>query len=1061
MAKSSFYSGTGITNNEQNAIDGAKNAAEAARDAAQVAQAAAETAETNAETAATSASGQATIATTKASEASTSATTAATHASTATTKASEASTSATNAATSATNAATSKTNAATSETNAASSASTATTKASEASTSASTATTKASEAASSATTASTQATNAATSATNAASSETNAATSATNAASSATTASTQATNAASSATTASTQATNASSSASTATTKASEASSSASSASAAQTAAEGARDSALAAFDSFDDRYLGVKSSDPTTDNDGDALAAGMLYFSSTDTAMKVYSGSAWVDAYVSGQDYMSLTGGTMTGDITFNSTQLFDGRDVSVDGIKLDGIESNATADQTAAEIKTAYESNSDTNAFTDADHSKLSAIEASADVTDAANVNPLVDSHLNTSTASSGEYLSWNGSDYDWASVPAGYADSDVDTHLNTSGASTNQYLKWNGSDYAWSTVDLSNVDAVTVDGLDSTQFLRSDAADAATGQIDFQSMPKVTVAGFAGFEYHNTSGQWESYVGTENNAGGLRYNARQNDHTFYTNSTERMRLTTTGLGIGGIAPVTPLHISGGSATRADIQITTNATGNTSGNGFQVGYIDSVGAFNWNYENTDWYVGTNNNRRLTINGSGDLLVGKTVTTFGTEGIAAFNSADSGGSRINITNDGGTPLNLNRLTSDGDIAGFYKDGTSVGSIASRSGVVSTIVLDPRSGQGAGLTGASSALTPVDETGAEVDNDVSLGNNFNRFKDLYLSGSLSNGTTSRTVADIVGLTSSQFLRSDAADTFTGKLTYTGSNEGLEVAGIRGAGLGSQTGDYIHMYERVHIGSPSGWGSGNAPSYGLSTHGGAEFNTGSVSGAPFTFQGNTIWHAGNATGAGYVDTATGNYGTIKVDDDRGVTWAGYAIRDDWVFMSDWAGSCGIYNDTDNEWAIYIAQNAGTALYYNGTATFATVSGGAAVTGALTATGDITAYYSDERLKNFEGKIDGALDKVSKLSGYYYRENDKAKELGYENDARQVGVSAQEVEAVMPEVVKPAPVDPEYKTVQYEKLVPLLIEAIKELKEEVRQLKEDKV
>ena len=54
----------------------------------------------------------------------------------------------------------------------------------------------------------------------------------------------------------------------------------------------------------------------------------------------------------------------------------------------KLDGIEASATADQSNAEIKTAYEANSDTNAFTDADHSKLDGIEASADVTDATNV-------------------------------------------------------------------------------------------------------------------------------------------------------------------------------------------------------------------------------------------------------------------------------------------------------------------------------------------------------------------------------------------------------------------------------------------------------------------------------------------------------------------------------------------------------------------------------------------------------------------------------------------------------------------------------------------------
>lgn len=64
------------------------------------------------------------------------------------------------------------------------------------------------------------------------------------------------------------------------------------------------------------------------------------------------------------------------------------DGRDVSVDGTKLDGIESGATADQTPSEIKTAYESNADTNAFTDAEKTKLAGIEAGADVTDTANV-------------------------------------------------------------------------------------------------------------------------------------------------------------------------------------------------------------------------------------------------------------------------------------------------------------------------------------------------------------------------------------------------------------------------------------------------------------------------------------------------------------------------------------------------------------------------------------------------------------------------------------------------------------------------------------------------
>jgi hypothetical protein len=68
----------------------------------------------------------------------------------------------------------------------------------------------------------------------------------------------------------------------------------------AQAAAEAARDAALSAYDNFDDRYLGPKSSDPTLDNDGNALVTGALYFNTTSNVMKVYTGSAWAAAYVS-----------------------------------------------------------------------------------------------------------------------------------------------------------------------------------------------------------------------------------------------------------------------------------------------------------------------------------------------------------------------------------------------------------------------------------------------------------------------------------------------------------------------------------------------------------------------------------------------------------------------------------------------------------------------------------------------------------------------------------------------------------------------------------------
>jgi hypothetical protein len=137
-------------------------------------------------------------------------------------------------------------------------------------------------------------------------------------------------------------------------------------------------------------------------------------------------------------------------------------------------------------------------------------------------------------------------------------------------------------------------------------------------------------------------------------------------------------------------------------------------------------------------------------------------------------------------------------------------------------------------------------------------------------------------------------------------------------------------------------------------------------------------------------------------------------------------------------------------------------------------------GLTVNGAITATGNITAYYSDERLKTKLGNITNAIDKISQLNGFYYTNNELANSFGYTDDKTQLGLSAQEVQNVFPNIVSLAPFDmkvylpnetktdtpPEsksgenYLTIDYSKLVPVLVEAIKELKAEIEELKRNK-
>jgi hypothetical protein len=185
----------------------------------------------------------------------------------------------------------------------------ATTQATNAASSASAASSSATAASGSASAASASASAAATSESNASTSASSASSSASSASTSASTATTQASNASASATTASTQASNASSSASAASTSATNAATS-------ETNAAASASSAATSFDNFDDRYLGSKSSAPSVDNDGNSLLTGALYFNSTNSAMNVWSGSAWTLVAPDTTNFVSKTIVNAKGDL-------------------------------------------------------------------------------------------------------------------------------------------------------------------------------------------------------------------------------------------------------------------------------------------------------------------------------------------------------------------------------------------------------------------------------------------------------------------------------------------------------------------------------------------------------------------------------------------------------------------------------------------------------------------------------------------------------------------------------------------------------------------------
>jgi hypothetical protein len=237
-------------------------------------------------------------------------------------------------------------------------------------------------------------------------------------------------------------------------------------------------------------------------------------------------------------------------------------------------------------------------------------------------------------------------------------------------------------------------------------------------------------------------NNGGQREYRIGVNTiaNSSHLTFSG-PTGYRYYLGSTEYMRLDGSGrLGIGQTAMSSMLHVRPQTDTNSQITLEHGSGGNSYG-----GFVRSFSGTNQGLAYGIYFNGTST-EKMRLDGNGNLLVGKTASNLTNAGIELRSTGEITATRNNNVFD------INRTSSDGSIMQFRKDGTVVGNIASRSGLVSTIILDPRSagngGTGLTATGSSSppAILPTDEDGTVQDNYANLGTSGGAFKNLYLSG---------------------------------------------------------------------------------------------------------------------------------------------------------------------------------------------------------------------------------------------------------------------------------------------------------------------------
>jgi hypothetical protein len=590
--------------------------------------------------------------------------------------------------------------------------------------------------------------------------------------------------------------------------------------------------------------------------------------------------------------------------------------------------------------------------------------------------------------------------------------------------------------------------------LDSIDSTQFLRSDVADTATGTLTVRDI-KFT----AGYHLQRSDHHSGHLEGSYNNIGA---NGSKTNPIYTIGSNYNPASTT----LSSMYGIGYCHAN------------------------QAGFVSLHGTSGWGM-----YVASGGSASIFLDGQGG-----TIHSAGQHYV---------GSSVvwNAGNDGsGSGLDADLLdglqTASGPTANTIPTRTANGDIAAREIILSSALIT------ATPTVLVSMYPGTNQLVRTTPAAVALG--------MSAWTSINDGSGSGLDADLLdGVQASSFLRSNVDDTMSEKLTFSQHSSGAYMqnpGGVTFSSVSAGDGSIVlrNLSEGIRFENANNWNynswagikydssatimyiGGPAASQFTSNPSppSIDVNFVGLNSSGLKKDGNVVWHAGNdGSGSGLdADTVDGIQGASLLRSDTADTIGGTLTMGTQVALvanNYGRGVFGLYSATryQHVWsmgAAYKTNDSGTS-YGNmygitwthtniGTGTNQSIAGlghqwqlrmngtlHAAIGSGIWTSGNVTAY-SDIAVKRNLVRIPNALEKVCSINGYTYERTDYVKDPDDKNAPdilKQAGVVAQEIEKVLPEVVSG---DDGNKAVAYGNIVALLIESIKELKEEVEDLKE---